>query len=58
MLLRTEELIAWADDAKMWKEKVQKAKQDLEQGRCTKAEYYRVLDASTAFSKNMIKALS
>lgn len=56
--MRTDELIAWADDAKMWKERVLKAKQDLKQGRCTEAEYYRILDASTAFSKNMIRALS
>ena len=53
----SEELAAWAEKAKMWKERVLKAQQDLEQGKCTEAEYWNISDASTAFAKEMFRAL-
>ena len=52
------ELCNWADEAKMWKKKVEKAKNDYEEGKCSLEEYNRILDASTTFSKDMIRALS
>ena len=53
-----QELDNWAKGIRMWKQKVDEFREMYEAGLCTEAEYANVLDQSTAYSRDMIKALS